>query len=171
MSKKSRSVAKSNPGWFPKGRSGNLNGRPRASRVSRGSGFEVLVKKTLSVADDRGGTREITLKEALQQRTYQDALPSMSTRCLKPKDNLIFRTCSSRSSRSVHAVSLPCVAVDAFRSHDGIGRMSKKSRSVAKSNPGWFPKGRSGNLNASPRASRVSMGSGLDALADKTLSV
>jgi uncharacterized protein DUF5681 len=84
MSKKSRSVAKSNPGWFPKGRSGNLNGRPRASRVSRGSGFEVLVEKTLSVADDRGGTREITLKEALQQRTYQDALPSMSTRCLKP---------------------------------------------------------------------------------------
>src|SRR5712672_3974198 len=77
-------VAKSNPGWFPKGRSGNLNGRPRASRVSRGSGFEVLVEKTLSVADDRGGTREITLKEALQQRTYQDALPSMSTRCLKP---------------------------------------------------------------------------------------
>src|SRR5882757_5490478 len=54
MSKKSRSVAKSNPGWFPKGRSGNLNGRPRASRVSRGSGFEVLVEKTLSVADDRG---------------------------------------------------------------------------------------------------------------------
>src|SRR5258706_7157252 len=117
MSKKSRSVAKSNPGWFPKGRSGNLNGRPRASRVSRGSGFEVLVEKTLSVADDRGGTSEITLKEALQQRTYQDALPSMSTRCLKPNT---FRTCSSRSSRSVHAVSLPCVAVDAFRSHDGI---------------------------------------------------
>src|SRR5258708_7953625 len=84
MSKKSRSVAKSNPGWFPKGRSGNLNGRPRASRVSRGSGFEVLVEKTLSVADDRGGTREITLKEALQQRTYQDALPSMSRGCLKP---------------------------------------------------------------------------------------
>jgi hypothetical protein len=32
-----------------------------------------LVEKTLTVAD-RGGTREITLKEALQQRTYQDAL-------------------------------------------------------------------------------------------------
>src|SRR5258705_6094221 len=77
-------VAKSNPGWFPKGRSGNLNGRPRASRVSRGSGFEVLVEKTLSVADDRAGTREITLQEALQQRTYHDALASMSTRGLKP---------------------------------------------------------------------------------------
>jgi hypothetical protein len=33
----------------------------------------VLVEKTLTVTD-RGGTREITMEEALQQRTYQDAL-------------------------------------------------------------------------------------------------
>ena len=33
----------------------------------------MLLEKTLTVAD-RGGTREITLEEALQQRTYQDAL-------------------------------------------------------------------------------------------------
>jgi hypothetical protein len=33
----------------------------------------VLVDKTLTVTD-RGGTREITLEEALQQQTYQDAL-------------------------------------------------------------------------------------------------
>ena len=74
MSKKSRSRSSTpNPGWFPKGRSGNLNGRPRASRAAKASAFEVLVEKTLTVAD-HGGTREITMEEALQQRTFQDAL-------------------------------------------------------------------------------------------------
>jgi Family of unknown function (DUF5681) len=71
VSNKSR--ARPNEGWFPKGRSGNPKGRPRGSRVPTGSAFEVLVDKTLTVPD-RGGTREITLEEALQQRTYQDAL-------------------------------------------------------------------------------------------------
>ena len=73
MSKKSRSKRKANPGWFPKGRSGNPKGRPMSSRGSRASPFEVIVEKTL-IVDDRGGTREITVQEALQQRTYQDAL-------------------------------------------------------------------------------------------------
>jgi Family of unknown function (DUF5681) len=73
VSKKSRVRPPPNPGWFPKGRSGNLKGRPKTSRVSNGSAFEVLEDKTLTVAD-RGGTREITVEEALQQRTYQDAL-------------------------------------------------------------------------------------------------
>ena len=67
------SRAHPNQGWFPKGRSGNPKGRPRGSRTPTGSAFEVLVDKTLTVTD-RGGTREITLEEALQQRTYQDAL-------------------------------------------------------------------------------------------------
>ena len=31
------------------------------------------MEKTL-IVDDRGGTREITVEEALQQRTYRDAL-------------------------------------------------------------------------------------------------
>jgi hypothetical protein len=35
--------------------------------------LEVLVEKTLTVADG-GGTREITVEQALQQRTFQDAL-------------------------------------------------------------------------------------------------
>ena len=73
MSKKSRSKRKANPGWFPKGRSGNPNGRPTSSRASRASAFEVIVEKTLTV-DDGGGTREISVEEALQQRTYRDAL-------------------------------------------------------------------------------------------------
>lgn len=71
MSNKSR--ARPNQGRFPKGRSGNPKGRPRGSRVPTGSVFEVLVAKTLTVPD-RGGTREITLEEVLQQRTYQAAL-------------------------------------------------------------------------------------------------
>jgi Family of unknown function (DUF5681) len=71
VNKKSRKP--SNPGWFPKGRSGNLKGRPASSRASKASAFEVLVEKTLTV-EGQGGTREITVEEALQQRTYQDAL-------------------------------------------------------------------------------------------------
>jgi uncharacterized protein DUF5681 len=73
VSKKSRSKRKANPGWFPKGRSGNPKGRPTASRASRASAFEVIVEKTLTAALN-GGTREITMEEALRQRTYQDAL-------------------------------------------------------------------------------------------------
>ena len=73
MSKKSRRRSPSNPGWFPKGRSGNPQGRPRSSHVTTGSAFEVLADRTFTVAD-RGGTREITAKEALEQGTYQDAL-------------------------------------------------------------------------------------------------
>ncbi|WP_416193080.1 DUF5681 domain-containing protein [Nitrobacter sp. TKz-YC01] len=72
MNKKSSSRKSPNPGWFPKGRSGNLKGRPTSSR-SKASAFEVLVEKTLTV-DGQGGIREITVEEALQQRTYQDAL-------------------------------------------------------------------------------------------------
>lgn len=73
MSKKSSSRKPVNPGWFLKGRSGNLKGRPSSSRTSRASAFEVLVDRTITV-NGRGGTREITVEEALEQRTYQDAL-------------------------------------------------------------------------------------------------
>ena len=73
MSKKTRSRRTRNPGWFPKGRSGNRRGRPRGSRAPKSSAFEVLVDKTLTVTDHLG-TREITIEEGLQQRTYQDAL-------------------------------------------------------------------------------------------------
>jgi hypothetical protein len=74
VSKKSRGRSAPNPGWFPKGRSGNLKGRPRGSRVATGSAFEVLLDRTLTVPDRGGGTREITVEEALQLRTYQDAV-------------------------------------------------------------------------------------------------
>jgi len=73
LNRKSRSRSKANAGWFPKGRSGNPKGRPTSSRASRASAFEVIVEKTLTVVH-HAGTREITMEEALQQRTYQDAL-------------------------------------------------------------------------------------------------
>jgi Family of unknown function (DUF5681) len=70
---KSRSGATSNRGWFRKGSSGNLRGRPTTSRAPQASAFNVIVGKTLTVAH-QGGTREITVEEALQQRTYRDAI-------------------------------------------------------------------------------------------------
>jgi hypothetical protein len=73
VSKKSRSKLKANSGWFLKGRSGNPKGRPTSSRASRASAFEVILEKTLTVVH-HGGMREITVEEALQQRTYRDAL-------------------------------------------------------------------------------------------------
>ncbi len=73
MNDKSRSGATPNRGWFRKGRSGNPGGRPTASRASQASAFDVVVERTLTVAH-HGGTREITMEEALQQRTYRDAL-------------------------------------------------------------------------------------------------
>src|SRR5205807_898592 len=47
---------------------------PKGSRVPTASAFEVLVDKTFTVTDRGGGTRVITMEEALQQRTFQDAL-------------------------------------------------------------------------------------------------
>jgi len=70
MSKKSRPSAQ-NPGWFPKGRSPNPHGRPRS--VPNSPAFEILVEKTMTVMD-RGRIREISLEEALQLRTCDDAL-------------------------------------------------------------------------------------------------
>ncbi len=73
MSKKSRSRSAPNPGWFPKGRSGNLKGRPTSSRAPKALRVRGVGGKTLTVTDHLG-TREIGIEEALQQRTYQDAL-------------------------------------------------------------------------------------------------
>jgi hypothetical protein len=73
VNKKSRSGAKPNPGWFRKGQSGNSKGRPTASRPPRASALDVIVGKTLTVAHG-GASREITVEEALQLRTYRDAV-------------------------------------------------------------------------------------------------
>lgn len=76
MNEKSRS--ETNRGRFRKGQSGNPRGRPAGSPASRGSAFDILVEKTLTVAH-QGATREITMEEALQQRTFRDALAGKRT--------------------------------------------------------------------------------------------
>jgi hypothetical protein len=73
VNEKSHSGARSNPGWFRKGRSGNPGGRPTTPRSSQGSAFDIVAERTLTVTD-RSGAREITMEEALQQRTYRDAV-------------------------------------------------------------------------------------------------
>jgi hypothetical protein len=72
MSKKSLKGATSNPAWYGKGQSGNLGGRPK-SRAPRKSAFDVLTEKTV-ITTYHGIARELTSEEAVQQRTYQDAM-------------------------------------------------------------------------------------------------
>lgn len=62
-----------NTGQFQKGRSGNPGGRPRQARNQTTSAFDIILDKTLSVTRD-GIQRDIPVAEALQHRTYQDAL-------------------------------------------------------------------------------------------------
>jgi hypothetical protein len=68
-----RSPVKPNSGRFRKGRSGNPGGRPTALRVSEASAFDVVLEKTVTTSD-HGGTKQIAVEEALQQRTYRDAV-------------------------------------------------------------------------------------------------
>jgi len=73
MNDDSGSKKKRNPGWFAKGYSPNPGGRPPASPAPQPSVLEILVDKTLTTVRD-GMEHTVELKEALQQRTYQDAL-------------------------------------------------------------------------------------------------
>ncbi|MBC2776610.1 DUF5681 domain-containing protein [Parasphingopyxis marina] len=59
-------------GRFAKGHSGNPNGRPQKA-AERASAFDVIVDKTLTITQG-GKPREVTVDEALQHRTYQDAI-------------------------------------------------------------------------------------------------
>ncbi|MAZ03393.1 MAG: hypothetical protein CMN56_09660 [Sneathiella sp.] len=61
-------------GRFRKGQSGNLKGRPKSKAVTpTSSAIEVILDKTLTVNRD-GKPREISVEEALQQHTLQQAL-------------------------------------------------------------------------------------------------
>lgn len=62
-----------NRGRFRKGQSGNPGGRPRHVRSTSNSAFDVILDRTLKASRD-GVLHEVTLEEALQQRTYQEAL-------------------------------------------------------------------------------------------------
>ena len=60
-------------GRFHKGQSGNPKGRPKGQAAKPGSAFDIVIDKTLTVTH-AGKPREVTVEEALQHRTYQDAV-------------------------------------------------------------------------------------------------
>jgi len=73
MNDNSGSKKTPNRGWFGKGHCANPGGRRTDSPAPRPSVLEILIDKTLTAVRD-GIERTLELKEALQQRTYQDAL-------------------------------------------------------------------------------------------------
>lgn len=60
-------------GRFKAGKSGNPKGRPRKPVEMRASAFDVVIDRTLTITRN-GQAREVTMEEALQHRTYQDAI-------------------------------------------------------------------------------------------------
>ena len=62
-----------NHGQFRKGHSGNPGGRPKKQQPHTDSAFAIILDRTLTISR-QGVFREITVEEALQHRTYQDAL-------------------------------------------------------------------------------------------------
>jgi len=58
---------------FRKGQSGNPRGRPRKQPLARPSAFDVVIDRTLTIIQG-GKAREVTIEEALQHKTYQDAI-------------------------------------------------------------------------------------------------
>jgi hypothetical protein len=58
---------------FRKGRSGNPKGRPRSRPGPSASAFDIVIDRRLTVTQN-GIARELTVEEALQHKTYQDAI-------------------------------------------------------------------------------------------------
>jgi hypothetical protein len=69
----SEPLSKPNRGWFRKGSSGNLNGRPAAIRAQEDPVAEILVSPKM-IINGPGGPREIPLAEVIQWKMYQAAL-------------------------------------------------------------------------------------------------
>lgn len=63
---------------FRKGQSGNPKGRPRTRLEKAPSAFDVVIDRTLTIVQG-GQPREVTVDEALQHKTYQDALAGNRT--------------------------------------------------------------------------------------------
>ena len=73
MAKKSDRAAAGHETRFKKGQSGNPKGRPRKDRFDLTSSYDVIFDRTLAVTAD-GVTKDLGVEEALQLRTYNQAL-------------------------------------------------------------------------------------------------
>ena len=61
-------------GRFRKGQSGNPRGRPKKKQPDpQSSAFDIVIDRTLTIVQG-GVPREVTVDEALQHQTYQDAI-------------------------------------------------------------------------------------------------
>ena len=58
---------------FRKGQSGNPAGRPKVKLKHQGSAFDIIITRTLTITQG-GKAREVTVVEALQHKTYQQAI-------------------------------------------------------------------------------------------------
>jgi len=58
---------------FPKGKSGNPRGRPKAAPRPSVSAFDIVFDQALTVTQN-GRQHELTVEEALLHRMYQDAI-------------------------------------------------------------------------------------------------
>ena len=59
---------------FRKGQSGNPRGRPKKTKPDpQSSAFDVVIDRTLTIVQG-GVPREVTVDEALQHQTYQNAI-------------------------------------------------------------------------------------------------
>ena len=58
---------------FRKGQSGNPKGRPKKAKPRAASAFDIVIDRTLTVTQG-GMPRAVTVEEALQHRTYQEAI-------------------------------------------------------------------------------------------------
>ena len=58
---------------FRKGQSGNPRGRPGKKPEKSASAFDVVIDRRLTIVQG-GAQREVTVDEALQHKTYQDAI-------------------------------------------------------------------------------------------------
>jgi hypothetical protein len=63
----------SNSGRFKPGASGNPKGRPKKAADVHTSAFDIIIDRTLTITRN-GRAQEVSVEEALQHRTYQDAI-------------------------------------------------------------------------------------------------
>lgn len=93
---------------FRKGQSGNPRGRPKgSSRKKSESAFDLVIDRTLTVSQD-GRQRELTVEEALQYKTWQDALSGNRT---ARRELLKMIARREKALAGVGAVTLPAPAV------------------------------------------------------------